>query len=790
MSDYAARIKRLRDYMVVKPSVCIERALLFTESYKETEGREPFFRQSMALKKVLDGITVSIDDDELLVGRITKYWRGSMLLPEINCQFLEEEMDDISERPINTFMPIPKNEQKIIYDMLGYWKQRNLKAMWSNKIPEKLYNYQLTGQIGGATFCDNGHYLTHVGAKYEKLIDVGLHGIRREIEDEIAGLDLTIPEDFEKLQFLEAALITNQAAIDFSMRYSKLAEEQAKTCKDPARKAELQEIARICAKVPANPAGTYHEAVQSIIMAWTIINIEGQGNGLCFGRLDQILYPFYKREKEAGTITDEFARALMSMLYIKANGVVNVYNNVTSRIFTGWPQTMNVDIGGLTKGGHDAVNELSYLYLDADLDVRLTQNDLVVRISKKTPSSFVIRAIEVAKALRGKIKFMSDETIIQQLLHDGYKLEDARDYLISGCSTVTIAGKSLDTPGSLINMPLLLELALNDGKKRSDGTQIGPRTGDPTKFESYEDVWEAFKTQCLDTLPVAVTLRSSDRYMYYTYRPVTFHSCLFEGPIQKGRDMWDSGSYYARSSISPSGVPNVGDSLAAIKKVVFEDKAITMKELVDALDANFEGHEKTLRLLSAAPKFGNDIDYVDYIVNDVLMMCVDILTPHRSAGGASITVSPAALTANIALGKDVGALPDGRKAFLPLSEGGISPYQGRNISGPVSTYRSVAKIDHVKLTNGSVFNMRFSPEALKDGPSMKKFEQMMRTFLEEGGFFVQYNIVDTDTLRAAQKNPEEYKDLLVRVATYSAYFVELGEDLQEDIINRLTMEVH
>ncbi|MCL2493377.1 MAG: glycyl radical protein, partial [Clostridiales bacterium] len=357
-------------------------------------------------------------------------------------------------------------------------------------------------------------------------------------------------------------------------------------------------------------------------------------------------------------------------------------------------------------------------------------------------------------------------------------------------STVTVSGKSVDTPGTLINCPLCLELALNDGVRRMDGLQLGPKTGDPRKFTSYEEVWEAYKAQVKPAYEIAALFRSSDRHMYVEYRPIPFHSSLFLGPIQKGKDMWGGGTQHSRCSISPSGAPNVGDSLAAIKKVVFEDKAITMSELIDALDANFEGHEKTLKLLSDAPKYGNDIDYVDNIVNEVLLHAVEVITPLRGSGNALMTVSPAALTGNVPLGAITGALPDGRKAGLPISEGGVSPYQGRNVSGPVATYRSVAKLDHVKFTNGSVFNMRFSPNALKDAASIKKFEQMLRTFLESGGFFVQFNIIDTETLLAAQEHPEEYRDLLVRVATYSAYFVELGKDLQDDIINRLAMDMN
>ncbi|MCL1896717.1 MAG: pyruvate formate lyase family protein [Clostridiales bacterium] len=511
---YKERIERLREHMVVKPSVSVIRGKAWTDSYKETEGHEPFFRQALALKKTLESVPVLLDDDELLAGRITEFWRGSMLLPEINIQFLETEMDDIAVRPRCTFEPIPGDKQEVIWEMLDYWRDRNLHKMWQNKIPEDLLKHEFNGMLGGATFCDNGHYLTHVSADYPKLLRLGLLGIRKEIEDEKAKIDILVPEDFEKLQFLEAALISNQAAIDFSARYSALAAEQAGQCADPLRKEELLEISRICAKVPAQPAETFYEAIQSIVMAWTVINIEGQGNGLCFGRVDQYLYPFYKREKEAGTLTDEFALALIAMLYVKTNGVVNVYNRFTSNIFTGWPQTMNVNVAGIDNFGHDATNELSYLFVEADLDVRLTQNDIVVRVEKKTPSAFIIRCIEVAKALRGKVKFMSDQTIIQQLLHDGYKLDDARDYVITGCSTVNVPGRSLDDPGVLLNMPLLLELALNDGRRKRDGEQLGPRTGDARGFESYDEVWEAYRKQCEAIFRIAVPLRSQDRVVY------------------------------------------------------------------------------------------------------------------------------------------------------------------------------------------------------------------------------------------------------------------------------------
>lgn len=783
-----ARITRLRNHILVKPSVSLERAQCVTRSYKETEGMEPPYRQAYALKEALENISIKIDEDELLAGRITEYWRGAMILPEIIAQFLTEEMDDLSERATNTFKPIPKEEQEQILDMLSYWKNKELASMWAYTVPEEIMEYTTSGLIAGPTLTGNGHHLTHVGADYEKLLAVGLKGIRQEILDEIDHLDVVIPEDYDKYQYLKAMLISNQAAMDFAERYAVLAEDLAAETADPVRKAELMEMARICHKVPANPADTFYEAVQSIVMVWTVINIEGQGNGLCFGRLDQTLYPFYKKDVEEGILDDDSAKMLLSMLYIKSNGIVNIDDHATSEIFTGWPQTMNVIVGGIDKWGKSAVNELSYICLDADLDVGLTQNDLVVRIHKKNPSAFVLHAVGVAKKLRGKIKFMGDETIIQQMLSDGYSLDDARNYIITGCSTVTVPGRSIDTPGNLINLPMCLELALNDGKRRLDGKQIGLHTGDPRKFTSYEEIWEAYKKQAENIYRLAVFYRSSDREMTSKYRPLPFHSSLFEGPIKKGKDMWSSCTPYSRCSVSPCGAPNVGDALEAIKKVIFEDRYTSMAQLIDALDANFEGYDMLLKKLSDAPKYGNDIDEVDLIVNEVIMHAVEIITPLKGCNGTKMNVSPAALTGNVPLGAVVGALPDGRLAGQPISEGGVSPYQGRNVSGPLATYRSVGKIDHIRCTNGTIFNMRFSPNALKDRESMKKFEQMLRQYLEEGGFFVQYNIVDTKTLRAAQENPDEYRDLLVRVATYSAYFVELGKDLQEDIINRVAME--
>lgn len=788
-TEYIERIRRMRKRMVTKAEVDVERGVYMTEAYMETEGRELAYRQAKALEKNLAKKTIAIFDDELLVGRMTMKYRGGNIIPELSSQFLYDEMEELSTRPQDTFEPISEEDKATIRNFLPYWNQRNLISMWKAKIPEDKLKYLECGSVGGAVYALNGHYLKHSCVDYEKVLQIGLEGVLEEVETELAGVNISNPDEFEKMQYLKAMKISLQATMDYAMRYSILAKEMAATCEDPQRKEELLKIAEVCAQVPAKPARNFHEALQSMLMIWICMNIEGCGYGMTLGgRLDQWLYPYYKKEKEAGTLTDDYAQMLISMFYIKANEIVIITDRITSGFFTGLPQTVNINLGGVDENGHDAVNELTYLCLDADMEVGLPSNDLVVRISKKSPEKFVRKSIDLAIALKGKLKFMSDEMCIDQLLHDGYDLKDARNFVITGCNNPTIPGKSSDLPGGNINMPLLLELALNNGRQRLTGDLIGVETGDPRNFTSYEQVWNAFKKQVDYFFPIAIMFRNSDRYMFAKYRPVPLESSLFEGTIQKGKDMADGALKYSRIAISMSGTPDVGDALAAIRKNVFEDHICTMAELIDALDANWEGHEDIHKLMISAPKFGNDDDYVDNIVNDVLMYGAGVLTGMQGACGTKINCAAAAVTANVIFGYNVGALPDGRSAGEPISEGGISPHQGRNVSGPVATYNSVSKIDHIQLTNGSVLNMRFNPETLKTEEAKKKFSSMLRNFLETGGFFVQFNIVDTETLRDAQKNPDKYRDLLVRVATYSAYFVELGENLQNDIINRLEME--
>jgi formate C-acetyltransferase len=452
----------------------------------------------------------------------------------------------------------------------------------------------------------------------------------------------------------------------------------------------------------------------------------------------------------------------------------------------GFPTTANITLGGVTKSGRNAVNELSYLFLDAAKDVALPADEISIRVSKETPYDFLRRAVEVNKELRGKFKFISDETTIKMLLNEGYPIEYARDYILVGCFTPTVPAYSFRMSASMVNLALLLELALNNGVSRLTGEKLGVETGDPRKFESYEEVWNAYKKQVEYAISVGIVGRNIDRKIYADNIPCPFWSALLYGPIQKGIDVIAGGvAPYMSDSHGGIGQVNVADSLAAIKKLVFEDKKISMEQLINALDKNFEGCEDVLYLCKSAPKFGNDDDYVDLILNEVLTHFASEVAKYKGIAGTKQVINSGTGTAHLVFGKVVGALPDGRKAAEPLAEGGISPYQGRNISGPTATLKSVAKIDHVKISGGSVLNMRFNPNALMDDQKIRKFVSMLRTYCESGGYHVQFNIVDVETLKDAQKHPEKYRDLLVRVATYTAYFVDLPLELQNDIIARM-----
>lgn len=781
------RVRKLRNEVRSTPHMCVERALLLTESYRETEGEPPVVRRAKALARMLERMTVRIEDGDLIVGAATSKRVAGPMLPEVQWQWLEEELDTLAVRDYERFQPMTEEEKSKAREILAYWKGKSVFDRWIEVVPPDFQrlNFRTWG-TGGAN-PHVGIHLAHCCPGYERLVTEGIRGIKAQVAAAAAKLDLTDADNFNASIFYRAVEITLDALVGYAGRYARLAEQMAAAEPDPQRKAELRAMAANCLRVPAEPSSGFWEALQAVWFGYVALMLEGWGPGIAFGRMDQYLYPFYKKDLEAGRITREEAVELVALFYVKVNELIMPFRSVMQTGSGQIPLSV-ITIGGIDRNGNDATNDLSYIFLEAEQVVQL-QEDLAVRIHSTEPDSFVIKACETAKLVRGKIKFVSDETIVKQLLKDGKTLEDARDYGIAGCFIRTVPGGSHDPGADFLNLPLMLELALNDGVSRLEGDQIGPKTGNAECFGSFDDLWKAYARQVEALVRDAVIQINPMRQLFAELVPTPFQSALYPRCIENGLDVTAGGTNpYTTMGFWVCGIPNVGDSLSAIKRLVFEEGRCSLSRLNEALNNNFEEEDELLHLITQVPKYGNDDDAADSMVNQVLLHLEGEVAKYTGWGGCKFTVAAGAIVSNMAFGKAVGALPDGRKARQPLSEGGISPYQGRNVSGPTSTMRSVAKLDLSRASGGAVLNMRFSPDGLKDESKMRRFAQMLKTFCATGGDLVQFNIVSSQTLRDAQKNPDQYRDLLVRVATYSAYFVDVPLEMQNDIIARTEFE--
>ncbi|MBN1630902.1 MAG: hypothetical protein JW990_14155, partial [Thermoleophilia bacterium] len=702
------RVRKLRTEVRIAPHMCIERALYLTESYMETEGQPAVIRRAKALANILGKMTIRIEDGDLLVGAATSKRVAGPMLPEVQWQWCMEELDTLSTRQYERFQPLTEDEKERARQIFEYWRGKSIYDKWMAVVPQDHQKLNFRTWASGGASPHVGIHLAHCCPGYEEVLNKGFGGIKKRVEAKLAGLDPTDPNDFNTAHFYEAVNITLDALVAYAGRYADLARQMAAAEADPQRKAELQTMAVNCQRVSDQPPSSFWEALQAVWFTYLALMLEGWGPGIAFGRMDQYLYPFYERDLEEGRITREEALELVALFYVKLNELVMPFRNGTQDGSGQIPLSV-VTIGGIDRDGNSAVNDLSYLFLEAEQHVQL-QEDLAVRIHVNEPDSFVVKACETAKLVRGKIKFVSDETIVQQLMKDGKPLNDSREYGIAGCFIRTIPGRSFDPGADFLNLPFMLELALNNGVSRMEGDQIGPRTGDPAEFETFDDLWAAYSKQVEALVRNAVIQLNPLRQLFAESAPTPFQSALFPSCIEKGVDMTAGGTNpYSTMGFWVCGIPNVGDSLAVIKRLVFDEKRVSMARLCEALDRDFEGEEELLHLIKQVPKYGNDDDYPDMMVNKALLHLDEVVSKYTVWGGSRLTIAAGAIVSNIPFGKAVGALPDGRKAGMPLSEGGISPYQGRNVSGSTSTMRSVSKLDLARASGGAVLNMRFNP---------------------------------------------------------------------------------
>lgn len=783
------RIEKLRQPMIETPSICVERAKYMTEIYKEWDYLPAVLVRAKAMENVFTKMNVRIDEDELLAGWPTSKARGGAFLVELHSKWLLDELDSVQDRKWEKYQPLTEEEKHLVTEeIMPYWLGKTCFEKWEGEVPEEYAKKENLVQSSGG-YVRSGHHHAHIAANYPFILKNGLNATIKDLERRRAQVDLSKPGSIEKYNFYDAAITLQKAVITLSDRYASEAEKQADLEKNEKRRAELLQIAANCRKVPAEPATTLYEAVQAIWMIYICVLIEGWGAGMTLGRPDQYLMPYYEHDIANGILTRDQAKEIISCLLVKLNSAINLEEGFLAAAFSGYPVMCGLTIGGVTPEGNDAVNEMTYIFLDSEEEVGLTAEDIVVRFNRKNPETYCVRACEVARNLKGKLKFVGDETTIQAMLYNDIPITYARDYISTGCHNPSVPALSHDGGGIVFDYVMPLELALNNGRMRQTGELIGLETGDPREFKTMEEVMDAFEAQYEYMLNISFLYKYVDMKLLAENAPCTLVSSFMDSCLERGMDIYNGGTNpYATHTTGLCGAVNVGDSLAAMKKVVFEDKKITMAELIDALDANYEGYEEVRYLLQKAPKFGNDDDYVDFLLRDVLARSCDYSKGKTIYKDRKCSTACLGMTANLGFGALLGATPDGRKAGEPLSEGGISPHQGRNVNGLTATLNSVAKLDQVKLSNGSILNVRVTPGAVKTPEGLRNFTRMVRTFFEDGGNLAQFNFTDNETLRAAQREPDKYRDLLVRVATYSSFFVEISPELQENIILRNEME--
>jgi formate C-acetyltransferase len=778
------RIERLRErFLSSERKVDIERAIIITEVYQGNEEKPQIMKRALALKAILSRMGISLRDDELIVGNQTKDRRGVPLFPEYAVEWILEQMDTFPIRQGDQF-GITEEQKRSLQEMLPYWEGKCLRDKVKGSLPPSLKN-----MLAHGVFTNENYTMSapgHVVPDYETVLQRGLIGIRNELNERMNALNPWDLSYGDKFNLYHACSLVCEALVEFAQRYTQQAILMAQREEDEKRRGELLRISENCRRVPAEPARDFWEALQCIYFLQVALQIEGNGLAIALGRLDQMLYPFYCNDMGKGLLTRESALELIECFYLKLSEIDKIYSNQATRFLQGPAHGQTITLGGVTEGGRDATNQLSYLFLEADLDVRLVQPDLAIRVHRTTSEDFLHKVCTNIREGLTKPKLFNDEVVIESLLDLGIPMEEARNWGALGCSEPVILGKTNSWGNSgHLNLAKCLELALNDGKCVLTQMQMGLRTGDPARFKGFDDVLEAFRVQVRYFIQYLVLYDNIIDKLHAEVAPLPLYSILIRDCVEKGTEFNSGGARYNFTSPLGVGPITTGDSLAAIKILVYQQGTLSMEQLLEALHRDFEGQEDIRQMLMhRAPKFGNDDDLVDSICNEVLKVYCDELRQYRNMRNGPFIGALYYLTANIPFGKRTAATPDGRKSGEPLNDGGISPVHGQDRKGPTAVARSVGKLDNQRVPHGSILNQRFHPSLLDGDDKLKLFQQYIRTFMDLGGWHTQFNVVTSEILRRAQREPEKYRHLVIRVAGYSAYFTQLEKELQNDIIER------
>ena len=759
--------------------LCLERARLYTESYRQTEGEPTIIRRAKALAHILESMTIYIQDDELLVGDYASSPSHLTWHPEYSYRWLLRAVNDGYRGLLDD-----KGREELA-QIAEYWVGKSVQGRERSYFSEDLKPYW--EYRGAALF---GHYNESGVPHYEKIFKVGLNGLLKEAEEKLVSIadepDMPGMEYLEQKDFLEAVIISLKAAIGWAGRYAELAREQVNSEDKVDRKKELETIAEVCEWIPGNPPRTFHEALQTfwfIHVITHIIEAYDQGIG---ARLDQVLHPFYRKDMDEGRITREDTKELLELLWVKCAGIGFLFApTIGGGAAQGTVVQQTLTLGGVTPDGQDAVNELTYLILDSRDDVGLSEPTTAIRIHNGTSREFLLRVTKSLVKRSGTVSLFNDDIVVRRLTRCGIPLEDARNYGIEQCMRWTIPGKNLTyrtMDGGSIMLPKCLELALNRGVDPRTGQQYGAETPDPLSFISVEDILDAFAAQVAFFAEKHGRMAKITDAMYERYLPRPFLSALLDGGIQKGKDCrtW---CYYPKGIVGLLGNVNVANALAAVKKLVFEEKSVSIEDLLDALSQNWEGKEELRQtIINKVPKYGNDDDYVDAIAKEVAVRATREVEKVTNHYGYAFEVDGSSGASYFAYSDMTGATPDGRKNGDLYSDGTISPAAGTDTRGPTAVLKSVSRVDPLESWN-HLLNQKFFPQHLQ-GDNAEKFVSYLEAWRDLGIHHIQFNILDRETLLDAQKNPEKHPHLVVRVAGYAAYFIDLSPGVQDEIICR------
>ena len=823
------RIPKLVENLYAKmPEIESARAILITESYRQTENEPMVIRRAKAFAHILENIPIVIRDLELIVGSTTIAPRGCQTYPEFSYEWLEAEFDTVETRSADPFYISEKTKQEL-KEANAYWKGKTTSELATSYMePETLLAMEHNIFTPGNYFY-NG--VGHVTVKYGEVLAIGFSGIKAKAQAELDKLCLADGDYQKKSRFLEAVMISCDAAIEYARRYARLALKEAEECTDPVRKRELLQIAQNCANVPEKGATGFYEACQSFWFVQQLLQIESSGHSISPGRFDQYMYPYYQKDMESGKITREFAQELMDCIWVKLNDLNKCRDAASAEGFAGYSLFQNLIAGGQNEEGIDVTNDLSFMSIQASMHVFLPQPSLSVRVWNGTPHEFLIRAAELTRTGIGLPAYYNDEVIIPSLMSRGLTLQDARDYNIIGCVEPQKSGKTEGWhDAAFFNMCRPLELVFSNGMDK--GVRIGPATGNVEEMTTFEQFYDAYKKQMDYAIQLLVNADNAIDMAHAERCPLPFLSSMVDDCMKVGKTVQEGGAVYNFTGPQGFGVANMADSLYSVKTLVYDEKKITMGELKEALATNFgkglgaedvaamtakianelkeagktigekevaailntvvaaseapevkANGERILKLIEEVPKFGNDIPEVDAFARDVAYTYTEPLQNYKNPRGGSFQAGLYPVSANVPLGAQTGATPDGRLAYQPVADG-VSPSAGKDVNGPTAAANSVSRLDHYIASNGTLFNQKFHPSALSGRNGLENFVGLIRSYFDQKGSHMQFNVVSRETLLDAQKHPEQYKHLVVRVAGYSALFTTLSKSLQDDIIRR------